>query len=187
MSNTDKKQDTAYLNTPVYKPPASYARENGELDQYRASRKANIACREAIDNAITEHYAYSQLNPAAVKQVVEQFGPERTAYVLANTVQQKDWDKRFSSSNRQWANTIPVFPNPDGFGGDSNDSFVVQSHSVKTDLFITLARQDNLLTKDASRSQKQQRQPRASVLEKLHNATSAPEQKKPKKQREAER
>ena len=186
MANTEKKQDTSYLDVPVYKPPASYARENGELDQFRASRRANIACKEAIDSAITEHYAYSRLDPAAVKQVVEQFGAERTAYVLANTVQQKDWDKRFSTSNRQWANTIPVIPNPDGFRGDLNDSFVVQSHSVKTALFITLAREDQLLTKDARRDQKQ-RQPRASVLEKLHNTAPVSEQKKPAKQKEQAR
>ena len=183
MSNTEKKQDTNYLKTPVYKPPASYARENGELDQYRTSRNANIACRNAIDNAINEHYAYSQLNPAAVKQVVEQFGPERTAYVLANTVKQKDWDKRFSVSNRRWADTIPIAPNPDGFGGDSNDSFVAQSHSVKIDMFITQARQDQMLTKDSSRDQKQH-QPRASVLDKLHSAATKTEQKAPKKHRE---
>ena len=187
MTNTEKKQESSYLKTPVYKPPASYARENGELEQYRASKKANIACKEAIDSAISEHYAYSRLDPAAVKQVVEQFGPERTAYVLANTVKQKDWDERFSSSNRNWANTMPVIPNPDGFGGDGNDSFVVQSHSVKTDLFITLARQENLLTKDAIHEQKQQRQPRASVLKKLHSAASVTEQKKPTKQKTQER
>lgn len=41
------------MNTiPVYKYPAVYARENDELEQYRASHKANIACRDAIDNAI---------------------------------------------------------------------------------------------------------------------------------------
>ena len=186
MANAEKKQDSSYLNTPVYKPSGAYAKENGELGQYRASRKANIACKEAIENAITEHYANDRLAPAAVKQVVEQFGAERTAYVLANTVKQKDWDKRFSASNRQWANSIPVIPNPDGFGGDSNLSFVVESHSVKIDMFIAQARQDQLLSKDTNREQKQ-RQPRASVLAKLHSIAPSTEQKKPVKQKEQAR
>lgn len=33
---------------PVYRFPAEYARENGELELYRASNKANTACKEAI-------------------------------------------------------------------------------------------------------------------------------------------
>ena len=37
------------MNTvPVYKYPAAYARENDELEQYRASYKANVACKNAI-------------------------------------------------------------------------------------------------------------------------------------------
>ena len=30
--------------TPIYPYPAAYARENGELEQYRASMKALVAC-----------------------------------------------------------------------------------------------------------------------------------------------
>ena len=41
---------------PVYRFPAAYARENGELELYRASNKANAACKEAIEKAISEHY-----------------------------------------------------------------------------------------------------------------------------------
>lgn len=48
--------------------------------------KANIACKEAIETAISEHY---RLGPEAVRQVAEQFGFDRTLYVLANTVRQK--------------------------------------------------------------------------------------------------
>ena len=46
---------------PVYKYPASQAAGNNELDQYRASRKANIACKEAIEAAIREHYRDNRL------------------------------------------------------------------------------------------------------------------------------
>ena len=33
---------------PVYRFPAEHARENGELELYRASNKASAACKEAI-------------------------------------------------------------------------------------------------------------------------------------------
>jgi len=39
----------AQRELPVYRYPGSYAHEHGELEQYRASRKANIACAAAID------------------------------------------------------------------------------------------------------------------------------------------
>ena len=38
---------------PVYRFPAEHARENGELELYRASNKANAACKEAIEKAIS--------------------------------------------------------------------------------------------------------------------------------------
>ena len=60
--------------TQLYIYPASYAREHGELEQYRASYKANIACKEAIEQAIADHYRDNRLGTEAVHQVLEQFG-----------------------------------------------------------------------------------------------------------------
>ena len=71
----------AQRELPVYRYPGSYAHEHGELEQYRASRKANIACAAAIDAAISEHYRDNCLGREAVSQVVEQFGYDRTLYV----------------------------------------------------------------------------------------------------------
>ena len=108
--------------TPAYKYPASYARENDELELYRASSKANVACKEAIEQAIAAHYFDNILHHGAVKEVVDQFGYERTLYVLANTVRQKDWDGRISYDNKAWAQTIPVFENPDAWGQSGLDA-----------------------------------------------------------------
>ena len=41
--------------TQLYIYPASYVREHGELEQYRASYKANIACKEAIEPVSYTH------------------------------------------------------------------------------------------------------------------------------------
>ena len=106
--------------TQLYIYPASYVREHGELEQYRASYKANIACKEAIEQAIADHYRDNHLGTEAVHQVLEEFGYDRMFYVLANTVRQKDWDGRISRDNKAWAKTIPVYENPDGFGQDRN-------------------------------------------------------------------
>ena len=140
--------------TPVYKYPASYAKENGELELYRASNKANVACKEAIEKAITDHYFDNVLHHGAVKEVVDQFGFERTLYVLANTVRQKDWDGRISNDNKAWAQTIPVFENPDAWGNDRNCAFVVdRPHTGLTDLFINQARREYLLTQPLTKQE----------------------------------
>lgn len=134
--------------TPLYYYSASYAREHGELEQYRASYKANVACKQAIENAIADNYRDNCLGLEAVQQVLKQFDYERIFYVLANTVRQKDWDGRFSYDNKTWARTIPVYEDSDGFGGDRNVYFVVdRSHPVLTDMFLTNARHEYLLTR----------------------------------------
>lgn len=125
---------------PVYRFPAEHARENGELELYRASNKASAACKEAIEKAISEHYCDNVLHREAIAQVAEQFGHERILYVLAITIRQKDWDARFSADNKQWAKTVPVSENPDAWGTDRNCYLAVNSHSGLVDLFTKLAR-----------------------------------------------
>jgi hypothetical protein len=133
--------------SPVYKYPAKYARENGELEQYRASHKENVSCKEAIEAAIRDNYRDNSLGKEAVKQVVRQFGFERTLYVLAATVREKDWDGRISRDNKAWAKTIPVFEDKDAWGHDRNVYFVVDAvNPGLTDIFINQARRDYLLT-----------------------------------------
>jgi len=73
-------------NIPVYKHPASYAREHDELAAYRTSNQANAACKEAIEAAIRDHYRDNRLDTAAVDQVVQQFGYDRAFHILAITV-----------------------------------------------------------------------------------------------------
>lgn len=140
------REREALKSLPIYKYPGAYAHEHGELEQYRASRNANIACKKAIETAIRDHYRDNRLSLEAVHQVAEQFGFDRTMYVLANTVRQKGHDGRISRDNKAWAATIPVFENMDSFGHDRNLEFVVNSHPGLTDLFATLARREHLLT-----------------------------------------
>ena len=156
-----EEQRRTLRKTPVYPYPASYAQEHGELEQYRASNRANIACKEAIESAIREHYHDNQLDSQAAAQVVDAFGLDRTMYVLANTVQQKDWDARFSLGNKEWAKTIPIQENADAWGADRNCQFVVNSHSGLTDLFLSTVRQEYC--------QKQEKAHKPSVRAKLQN------------------
>ena len=142
----------------VYRQNAAYAREHGELEQYRTSRQANIACKEAIEETIRQSYDGKRLHDGTAAKVMQQFGTERVMYVLANTVQQKEWDGRFNYYNKEWAKTVDIPPNPDSFGFERNSEFVVDSHAGLTDLFVSQAR------REAERS------PRLSVREQIERA-----------------
>ncbi len=159
-------------HTPVYIHPAEYAHEHGELEAYRASSKADIACKKAIEAAIRDHYQDNRLDEACVKQVSDEFGFDRMLRVLANTIRQKDWDGRFSKDNKTWAQTVPIYANNDAWGQDRNVYFVVESHPGLTDLFTSQAR------KAYAREQEKPKD-RESVLAKIRKPKTEPSVKAP--------
>jgi hypothetical protein len=132
MFETDKEEKSSFLEVPVYRETANYAYEAGELDMYRASRDANMACKEAIETAISDNFSNNHLSTeAAVTSVFDQFSPERVQYVLANTIQHKDHDGRIHQSRKDWAKEIEVCP-------DHTNSFIVDKvNPGLVSLFVT--------------------------------------------------
>ena len=147
---------------PVYTQTPGYAREHGELEQYRESKRLNILCKEAIEQAVRDNYKDNRLDADAVwRDVTAQFGSKRTAFVLAMTVREKDFDGRFSRENKAWAKTQPLPPDPERRGRYC--SYVVdKAHPLLTDALITHARREL------------ERQKKPSVMEKLQNAETPP-------------
>ncbi|HBA48554.1 MAG TPA: hypothetical protein DCZ91_12305 [Lachnospiraceae bacterium] len=134
--------------TPVYRYPGDYAEEHGELKQYRASYKADRACKNAIEEAVDLYHTSNGFDAkSAVREVMKQFGCERVLYILAVTVRHKAHDGRISRSNKEWARTVMVFKNPDSYGRDLNAWIVVdRCHPELMDLFVTAARHEHLLS-----------------------------------------
>ena len=164
--------------TPVYPHSAAYAREHGELEQYRASNNANLQCKESIEAAVREHFDGMYLSHDAAKGVIEIYGMERVAMVLANTVQLQDWDGRYSRRNKEWAKTIPN-ENPETV----RCGYALNSHPAVLDGFIDLVR----VEQQRSRTQGEKLQPsRPSVRDKLKQELPAHKPAAPKK-REPER
>lgn len=87
-------------NIPVYRHSAAYAVEHGELEAYKMSRVAGVACRDAIEKAVAKHYRDNCLNKAGAREVIDEFGKERVMTVLAITIRDKLYDGRFSSANK---------------------------------------------------------------------------------------
>ena len=142
---------------PLYQQSGEYAREHGELDTFRASHKANVACRDAIESAIQEGYDGMHLT-ADAKGVLAEFGPERVSYVLAATLRGKTWDERFSRDNQAWAETVPM-AEPQ----DRRSAYVINSHSLLLNGFVSMVRKEL----DTTREQRPQAAKRPSIKEQL--------------------
>lgn len=130
----------AQRELPVYRHSAAYAHEHGEMAQYNRSYQANFDCKEAIEHAISAHYADNRLDTeSAVKAVLEKFGSERVQFILANTIQHKDSDGRVSRDNKAWAKTIPM---PEDSGTSRHCAYLVvdEVNLGLTDLFTRQAR-----------------------------------------------
>lgn len=151
------QREAAIRSTPFYQHSGAYAREHGELDAYRASRKANIACKDAIETEIRDKYVEGYLR-ADAKGLLAAFGPERVSCVLAATLREKTYDERFSGHNQAWAATILMIDPP-----DRCDDYRINSHSVLLDTFVDMVRGEL----DAMREQKSKAEKRPSVKKQL--------------------
>lgn len=139
---------------PIYRETANYAYEAGELESYRASLAANVECRRAIEAAISSNYGDNRLDAdAAVKSVLEQFSPERVRYVLANTIQQKDFDGRIPQLLKEWAKSVEVCPE------NASRFLVDKPNPGLTALFVDAFRQQTEAQKDVTSEKATERDP----------------------------
>ena len=122
--------------TPLYPYSAEEARRRGELSLWRASYLTNIDCKEAIEKAVRQHFDGTCLEDDCLKEVLQKFGYKRTAWVLANTIQQLEWHGRYSLCNKAWAQAVSVPPDE-----QHNLSFVVRSHTTVLDSVVNQYRQ----------------------------------------------
>ena len=172
-----EKYAEALRNLPVYIFSASFAKGHGELEEYRASFRANVDCKNAIEEAIANHYSDNRLDGSCVQEVVDRFGAERVSFVLANTIQHKDWDGRISPENKEWAKAEPV---PNDFDAWHNKKTLEyscnQAHPGLINLFVNRFRKEQELAAEK----------KPSVLQKLKEAKVDTPTKAPTKKKEVE-
>lgn len=95
---------------PVYLHTAEQAYERGEIDQYGQSRLLNAELRQRLPVLFREYYDGMTVNQNIVRALFAEFGQERTSAVLANIIQNRPWEGRFSAENRKWAQSVPLPP-----------------------------------------------------------------------------
>ena len=119
----------------VYPYSFHEAKRLNELPRWKESHKENVACKNAIEEAIRSDFDGMHLNKGCAERVIDRFGYHRVAYVLANSLQQKDYDGRFSRGNHDWAKQTYIPPDKDAYS-DRNTDFAVDSHPAVLDGFV---------------------------------------------------
>ena len=122
-------------DTYLYPYSAEEARRRNELSLWRASHQTNIACKQAIEENVRQNFDGMHLDEDCLRPVLEEFGYKRTAWVLSNTLREKNWDGRFSPVNKAWSKRISVPHDP-----HHNSDFAVDSHPAILDGFVDLFR-----------------------------------------------
>ena len=122
---------------PLYLESPEFAAQHGETAQCLASHDANVACKEAIEAALARN------DGGATQRVTEQYGFERTLFVLAETVRSREMDVRISPDNRAWA---AAQPSPD----TRDASLRILGDSALISAFLTQVRQEGALSRERS-------------------------------------
>ena len=139
--NSDLNKPHEKVYPPLYTHTITYAMEHRRADDYLESRKLNLDCKKAVEDAIRENFDGMHLAHDAAKGVLEEYGAERVVFILANTVQHLEYDGRFSFGNKAWAKGYEI-PENVNRGMDMNADYVVNSHPAVLDGFIGLVRDE---------------------------------------------
>ena len=115
----------------LYRYSMNEAEQYDEVSQWQESHNLNIACSNAIEEAIRKGFDGMLLKSNCAKGVIEDYGFMRTGWVLSHTIQEKNDEEEISPSNKAWARQtfIP--------SSDRNYDFVVGSHPALLNDFVS--------------------------------------------------
>lgn len=109
------------MTVPFYRYSFEYAEDDGCSDEYRASEKENMRCRDYIQDTETGIYANAYKDYVVdgdhkyAKDLIKNFGMERVMYVLANTVKSLSNDGRIRQEIKSWAESFNNVYKEDAF------------------------------------------------------------------------
>lgn len=97
----------------IYKSSINYAKENGELEQYRESMNLCDECGTFISHSIAENFNNNYLDVKKVTaEAAGKYGFERAMLMLALRIDSLKYDGRFSADNKEWAHKfLADYPN----------------------------------------------------------------------------
>ena len=117
----------------VYRLSAKWAEEHGVTEVYELSRRIDIDCAKAIDEAIQAHKknydCYDLKTPA--KKLIKIYGKDRMMWVLSKHILTAS--NKFSETNRSWAK---IFINDGTGSGDEIPAFMIAVHNAILNAFV---------------------------------------------------
>lgn len=136
--------------------PHSYeeARARGQTAQHRRSYRLNVECALSIRAASTLNLANGHVPLENVREVLEDYGPERVMWVLANTIQQRGSDTRYTEDSRRWAENFPIPADPYK-NGDLRFGYLIEGWPPHVVEFLNLARVEIAAARGAETKKRQ--------------------------------
>ena len=95
-------------NEPVLLKTWWEAAEHKEHDAYNRSQALNVEFMDEMTSRIRSTYNGRSLDSSLPRGLLAEFGTERTSVLLANVIQHRPWDGRFSPDNRRWAQSFDL-------------------------------------------------------------------------------
>jgi len=123
------------MSKPLYRYSYDEAKHNNDIYLWRESFKENVKCADAVKKSIAENFDGMHLQKDSATIVCGEYGVDRVNYVLANTIQNLEWDGRFSQSNKDWAKRFFIPKS------EQNTAFSISSHPAVLDGFVNQTRQ----------------------------------------------
>ena len=130
-----KRQEREKAKDNIYLHSGSYAQEHGELDKYLLSHSLDEECMQAIGQAISDNYADNRLGKGFEQDLISEYGLERVKHIVTTLIRRSEWDRRYSTENREWANGTV------GYEDKSDEKHIYSSaHPGLIDLFADRVR-----------------------------------------------
>ncbi len=92
----------------LYEHSRSIAKKDNELKEYTLSLNENIRCAKFIEETINSNFNGFKMKKDSAKQIIAEFGFDRTNFVVANSVQKKIGEKRIDKECRKWASSFYI-------------------------------------------------------------------------------
>ena len=150
------------------------AKEKGEVDSWRASKKETEACADQFDAEFGMAY-HERRMPEFLAEMADKYGMDRCKIVLASTIQLADHDGRYYPSTKADAAKVKIpGANAEDYSKDIRMNYRVNCHPVMVNsAFRELQKmereQTQAKTKEPAAVEHDSKAPKASVLSRLQD------------------
>lgn len=146
------------------------AKEKGEVDAWRASRRETEACAEQFNKEFGMAY-HERRMPEFLAEMADKYGMERVKIVLASTIQLADHDGRYYPSTKADAAKVHIpGTNTEDYSKDIRRFYTTNCHPVMINSAFRelqkMERESNK-AKESAAVDHDSKPPRTSVLSKL--------------------